>query len=249
MRDHLQTGAYLEGANEALALVKDELRSPLLDLKDAHKDAEWVKDLESAAAAIEKDAEKTKEIASKPLKLNRYVVKTINRELDPSTHVMLYDITGLDKKFAIPQVVPKAEADKIQKERKEKGQSELTTMPPTPINGPDTYAFVTLLPAVKFTLPLLLLALTFWFAWRVVNLPVFADFLIATEGELNKVSWTTRRRLLQDTVVVLITLVLMAFYLFAMDQVWGRLLSWKPIGVIVFSQEANQQNKGTEKPW
>ncbi len=32
-----------------------------------------------------------------------------------------------------------------------------------------------------------------WLAWRVVNVPSFADFLIATEAELNKVSWTTRR--------------------------------------------------------
>jgi len=249
VRDRLETGSYLEGSNEALALLKTEINPALLDLKDAYKDADWVNALESAVVAVKKEAEETREIASDPLRLNRYLVKTINQKLDPATHVMLYDITRLDKAFALPVVVPLAASAKIKKERKENGQSELSELPPKPINGTETFATVTLLPAVKYTLPLLLLALTLWFAWRVVNLPVFTDFLIATEGELNKVSWTTRRRLFQDTVVVLVTLVLMAFYLFAMDQVWGRLLSWRPIGVIVFKDEGNQQNKGTEKPW
>ena len=75
-------------------------------------------------------------------------------------------------------------------------------------------------PHVQFTVPLLILAGSIWLAWRVVNLPVFADFLIATEAELNKVSWTTRKRLVQDTIVVLVTVVLMAVFLFAMDLVW-----------------------------
>ncbi len=73
---------------------------------------------------------------------------------------------------------------------------------------------MTLLPSVQFTVPLLLLAAALWLAWRVVNLPAFADFLIATEAEMNKVSWTTQRRLFQDTIVVLVTVVLMAVYLF-----------------------------------
>ena len=59
-------------------------------------------------------------------------------------------------------------------------------------------------------MPLLLLALSLWLAWRMVNLPPFADFLIATEAELNKVSWTTQQRLVQDTIVVLITTFLLA---------------------------------------
>jgi preprotein translocase SecE subunit len=80
---------------------------------------------------------------------------------------------------------------------------------------------------------------------------VFADFLIATEAELNKVSWTTRKRLYQDTIVVLVTVVLMAFYLFAMDQVWQHVLSWRPIGVIVMGEDDTQgAPKNTDqKPW
>src|SRR5215208_6677182 len=31
-----------------------------------------------------------------------------------------------------------------------------------------------------------------WVAYRLVNMPNFADFLIAVEAEMNKVSWPTR---------------------------------------------------------
>jgi preprotein translocase SecE subunit len=110
------------------------------------------------------------------------------------------------------------------------------------------FTSLTLLPHVRYTLPLLLLALSIWFAWRLVSLPVFADFLIATEAELNKVSWTTRKRLFQDTIVVLVTVILMVVYLFAMDAMWGAILSWKPIGVIV-TKESGEALKPEQKPW
>ena len=50
---------------------------------------------------------------------------------------------------------------------------------------------------VHLVVPLLLSAGLIWFAWRIVNWPTFADFLIATEAEINKVSWTTRKRLVR----------------------------------------------------
>jgi len=112
------------------------------------------------------------------------------------------------------------------------------------------YSNVPLLPAVQFTLPLLLLALGIWFAWRTVNLPTFADFLIATEAELNKVSWTTQKRLVQDTIVVLVTVVLMALYLFSMDVMWKKVLSWDRIGVLHIPEDKSDTKKSiTEKKW
>src|SRR5205807_1458569 len=118
--------------------------------------------------------------------------------------------------------------------------------PPSPAGGPVTFESLTLLPGVQFTVPLLLVGLGLWLAWRTVNLPVFADFLIATEAELNKVSWTTQRRLVQDTIVVL----MMAFYLVAMDQSWRILLSWKPIGVIQVPENQSEANTSVErKKW
>jgi len=97
---------------------------------------------------------------------------------------------------------------------------------------PFTSRAIPLLPDVAITAPLLLAAAAFWFSFRVVNWPTFADFLIATEAEVNKVSWPTRRSVVQDTIVVLSTVVLMTLFLFAVDIAWGKLLSWGPIGVL-----------------
>jgi preprotein translocase SecE subunit len=120
---------------------------------------------------------------------------------------------------------------------------------PAPLEVAPTYASITVLPAAKLTVPLLLFALTLWLGWRIVNMPVFADFLIATEAELNKVSWTTRKRLVQDTVVVLITLVLMVIFLFAVDVAWGRILSWRPIGVLQVSDQKQESTSDAELKW
>ena len=72
---------------------------------------------------------------------------------------------------------------------------------------------------------ILLTALTLWFAWRAVNVPTFADFLIATEAEMNKVSWTPWKKLVQDTIVVLVTTALLTAFLLVIDIFWGWLLS------------------------
>jgi preprotein translocase SecE subunit len=97
---------------------------------------------------------------------------------------------------------------------------------------PFTTYVVPLLPDVRFTVPLLLAAIGLWLAFRVVHLPVFADFLIATEAELNKVSWPTRKSVVQDTIVVLATVLMLTVFLFLVDVGWGALLSWKYVGVI-----------------
>lgn len=91
-----------------------------------------------------------------------------------------------------------------------------------PEGTPQTF---TLLNDAKITIPLILIGLTFWVAYRAVNVPIFAEFLIATEAEMNKVSWTGRRRLTQDTIVVLVTTILMALFLLLMDLFWGWLLT------------------------
>ncbi|GIW80710.1 MAG: hypothetical protein KatS3mg105_2517 [Gemmatales bacterium] len=90
---------------------------------------------------------------------------------------------------------------------------------------PYTDRYIVLLPDLQFTLPLLLAAGSLWLAFRVVNLPVFADFLIATEAELNKVSWPTRRRLMQDTVVVLVTVLILTVFLFVVNVAWRAVLT------------------------
>jgi preprotein translocase SecE subunit len=82
-----------------------------------------------------------------------------------------------------------------------------------------------LLPNRELVLPMVLALASLWLAWRAVNVPPFADFLIATEAEMNKVSWRSRKGLIQDTVVVLVTVVLLTLFLLLIDLFWGWLLS------------------------
>ena len=65
-----------------------------------------------------------------------------------------------------------------------------------------------------------------WVIFRVLQYPPFVEFLIATEAEMNKVSWTSKDDLYRATSVVLVTVTLMAVYLFAVDWVWSALLQW-----------------------
>ena len=106
------------------------------------------------------------------------------------------------------------------------------------INGPTAYKPVTIIPHLRYTLPILLSAFALWFGFRLVNFPPFADFLIATEAELNKVSWTTRKRLVQDTIVVLTTMILITIFLFVVDLIWFYTLSNRYVGVLL---PANQK--------
>ena len=101
--------------------------------------------------------------------------------------------------------------------------------PPTTAEGRTP---VTLLTDIGYTIPVLLAGAVFWLSWRAVNVPTFADFLIATEVEMNKVSWSSRKRLIQDTVVVLVFVILMTLFLMVVDFFWGWLLSREAVGVL-----------------
>jgi preprotein translocase SecE subunit len=104
-----------------------------------------------------------------------------------------------------------------------------------------------ILPDIRFTVPILLAAVAIWFAYRVVNYPAFADFLIATEAELNKVSWSPWSKLKQDTVVVLVTVLLLTLFLFAVDQGWAWLLT--RVGVVRVPEQTDQLDSTKELPW
>lgn len=70
-----------------------------------------------------------------------------------------------------------------------------------------------------------LLLLGGWLSFRLVNVPKFADFLIAVEAEMNKVSWPSRTELIRSSIVVIITIVGLVFVLFAFDVIWKTLLN------------------------
>lgn len=106
-----------------------------------------------------------------------------------------------------------------------------------------------LLYRINVTVPLFLSVVLIWFAWRVVNWPVFADFLIATEAEMNKVSWTTRKRLFQDTIVVLVTVFILTTFLFAIDILWIKLLGNPLIRVLQVDVRAEQMKQQEKTQW
>jgi len=154
--------------------------------------------------------------------------------------------------FRPKQVVPREEWEAQQEKLKEEGKEDLPTIgTPTRATAGDTHYLmsVTLLPDVKFTVPLLLAVAGLWMAWRLVNFPVFADFLIATEAELNKVSWTTKKRLVQDTIVVLVTVILFTLFLLFVDVIWGKLLASKWVGVLRYDPNPAGQKEDEEVPW
>ena len=97
---------------------------------------------------------------------------------------------------------------------------------------------------------LLLACFTLWVAWRAVNVPTFSEFLIATEAEMNKVSWSSRKRLFQDTIVVLITTLLMTLFLLVVDLFWGWLLSRQTVGVLPARATTPEKGaKAQESKW
>jgi len=66
-------------------------------------------------------------------------------------------------------------------------------------------------------------AIGIWFAYRVVNYTAFADFLIAVEAEMNKVSWPAKTELWNASVVVMFVIFAMAGLLWVFDIIWSFL--------------------------
>ena len=85
----------------------------------------------------------------------------------------------------------------------------------------------------RLGIPAAFAAVLGWVVFRIVHFPPFAEFLIATEAEMNKVSWTSKDDLIRATTVVLMTVLLMAVYLFVVDTLWTFIL--RLIGVLQFT--------------
>lgn len=74
---------------------------------------------------------------------------------------------------------------------------------------------------VRFAAVTAVLLISAWICYRLVNAPRFADFLIAVEAEMSKVSWPTRTELIRSVIVVMITLFALTAILFAYDAIWS----------------------------
>jgi len=83
---------------------------------------------------------------------------------------------------------------------------------------------------VKTGVPVVVAAIAAWVIFRLVNWPLFAEFLISVEAEMNKVSWASRQELYRGTIVVLSTMLFLGVVLFAYDNAWLWILT--SIGVL-----------------
>jgi len=70
---------------------------------------------------------------------------------------------------------------------------------------------------IQAGVPALVFAVLGWLIFKIVNMPKFADFLIATEGEMKKVSWSTRKEITSSTIVVIVTVFILAALLTVVD--------------------------------
>ncbi len=83
----------------------------------------------------------------------------------------------------------------------------------------------------QYGIPWILAGVGVWFSFRVVNMPRFADFLIAVEAEMSKVSWPTRKELARGAVVVMVTIFVLSAVLYGFDLLWNWLLHLLGVGV------------------
>ena len=84
---------------------------------------------------------------------------------------------------------------------------------------------------IKFGVPVLLLAgcglLVFWIAYLNRR---SCDFLIATDGEMKKVNWTSKKEIVAATKVVIVVTLITALILFLVDYGFMQFFRW--IGVL-----------------
>lgn len=76
----------------------------------------------------------------------------------------------------------------------------------------------TLQPFVRFGIPTLAVVVIGLFMLWLLNRPKTADFLIATEGEMKKVSWSSKKEIIGSTKVVIVTTLILALILFGVDM-------------------------------
>ncbi|HEX4069777.1 MAG TPA: preprotein translocase subunit SecE [Planctomycetaceae bacterium] len=85
-------------------------------------------------------------------------------------------------------------------------------------------------PNMRVGIPVVLAVVTAWLAYRLVNFPQFADFLIAVEAEMKKISWPSLQQCFRAAAVVIVTMFFLAAVLFLYDQLWIRF--FEAIGVL-----------------
>lgn len=70
---------------------------------------------------------------------------------------------------------------------------------------------------VQAGIPAILLLVLAGVVYKILNTPKIADFMIATEGEMKKVSWSTKKEIITSTKVVIVTVITMSIMLAGVD--------------------------------
>ena len=84
---------------------------------------------------------------------------------------------------------------------------------------------------IEYLLPAAALAILMYLLFRLLGKNrTVVDFMIATEGEMKKVNWSTRREVLGATRVVIVTMLSLAIILFVVDMFF--MFFFESIGVL-----------------
>ena len=80
---------------------------------------------------------------------------------------------------------------------------------------------------VQAAVTVVVIAVSGWFGYYLVGLkPKVVDFMIATEGEMKKVNWSSRREILGSTWVVIGFTFFIAIYCFTFDLLFKQVMTW-----------------------
>ncbi|MCE5277605.1 MAG: preprotein translocase subunit SecE [Planctomycetaceae bacterium] len=95
---------------------------------------------------------------------------------------------------------------------------------------PDKIAGISMKIYLQYGIPTVLVALLGLLMFHIVNRVRSADFLIATEGEMKKVAWSSRKEIVGSTKVVIVTSFIIAALLFGVD--WLFVVLFQKIGLL-----------------
>lgn len=161
-------------------------------------------------------------------------------------------IDGTEKTFRPGELISKEVAAKAQNAlRDARRDGDIQDLKTSEIVQPESKKIeqlgLMLLPGGQLKVVALSL-LGFFLVWRLVNVPSFADFLIATDSEMSKVSWPPLKKLWRDTIVVVAGMFLMGGMIMAIDWVWRGVLT--SISVLQFPATTDDKNRSEDlKPW
>jgi len=93
-----------------------------------------------------------------------------------------------------------------------------TNLDVTIVNGVEKHGYT-----MKVIITAIFVAIAAGLTWYYLNKPFVVDFSTATESEMKKVNWTSRREIIGSTKVVIIFMFLIAFFLFFVDLFFAYL--------------------------